>query len=132
MAATTSSAAAGPVKKQIVSGASGGIQLLNASSLTTGNHLTTGSYKVIMTSGGQQILLNANDLCNLQAAVKNNSSGKSDAQLSGGQQKAILSTGSGGQQIVFLSPMKSATGQQVKLANMSSATATAQQLASGT
>lgn len=128
------------VKKQ---NASGGIHLLNASSLAAAtSNLTSGSFKVIMTSNGQQIILNPSDLINLQAAVKNSASGsgssttviKTESQSSGSQQqKAILTTGSGGQQIVFLTPTKStpltAVGQTVKIANANSVTG--QQISAG-
>lgn len=126
VAATTTTTAATAAKKQTTpASGSGGIQLLNASSQASGNNLT--GYKVIMTTGGQQILLNATDLCNLQTVVKNsNSAGKSESQPAGNQQKAILTTGSGGQQIVLLSPMKSGTAQPVKVATASPSSATAQ------
>jgi hypothetical protein len=149
------------VKKQIIpaAGSSGGIQILNASTLSglanAAGNASGGPYKIIMTSGGQQILLNASDLCNLTAAVnKSNTTTtiKSEPQpvtvVSAGTsgtttaaavnnsqpQKAILSTGPGGQQqIVFLSssPLKpGSAGQVVKLANVSGS-GTIQQIQSG-
>ena len=115
-----------------------GIQLVNASSSATAstNNLPPGSYKVIqLSSNGQQLAFvpagtdasnttGIRNTASVSTAASANVTASSTGKLepAAGQKTAVTFTGSGGQQFVFLSPLKSGTGQPQTALRVANAT----------